>query len=47
VTFGTPLVAAEDENIRRFGIRIEEAVADLGRAVSGDATYGTHPADQY
>ena len=47
VTFGTPLVAAEDKNIRRFGIRIEEAVADLGRAVSGDATYGTHPADEY
>ncbi len=47
VTFGTPLVAAEDENIRRFGIRIEEAVAELGRSISGDDNYGVHPADEY
>ena len=47
VTFGTPLVAEEGENIRRFGARIEEAVAALGREVSGDETYGRRPPDEY
>jgi 1-acyl-sn-glycerol-3-phosphate acyltransferase len=47
VTFGAPLRALEDENIRRFGTRIEEAVAELGRLVSGDADYGVHPPDEY
>jgi len=47
VTFGAPLLAEPDENIRRFGTRIEEAVAELGRQVSGDAEYGIHPPDEY
>jgi 1-acyl-sn-glycerol-3-phosphate acyltransferase len=40
VTFGPGLVEADGENIRRFGARIEEAVATLGREVSGDPDYG-------
>lgn len=47
VTFGMPLVAQDDENIRRFGSRIEEAVAELGRRVSGDPEYGRRPSDEY
>ncbi|MGD0055773.1 MAG: lysophospholipid acyltransferase family protein [Acidimicrobiales bacterium] len=39
VTFGAPMTCREDENIRRFNTRIEEAVVTLGREVSGDATY--------
>lgn len=40
VTFGTPLRLEEGENIRRFNLRIEEAVASLGRAETGDENYG-------
>ena len=40
VTFGEPLTKRDDENTRRFGARIEQAVIDLGRQVSGDASYG-------
>ncbi len=40
VTFGEPLRCGEDENMRRFGARIEDAVARLGREVSGDPDYG-------
>ncbi|MFZ0846465.1 MAG: lysophospholipid acyltransferase family protein [Pseudolabrys sp.] len=40
VTFGPALRADEDENLRRFSTRIENAVIDLGRQVSGDPTYG-------
>ena len=47
VTFGAPLTGEPDENIRRFGARIEEAVAELGRRVSGDPQYGIHPPDEY
>ncbi len=47
VTFGRPLVAEPGENIRRFGTRIEEAVAELGRSVSGDPDYGRRPPDEY
>jgi len=47
VTFGPPLVAEEGENLRRFGQRIEEAVAELGRLVSGNADYGNHEPDEY
>ena len=47
VTFGTPLRAEASENIRRFGARIEEAVAELGRSVSGDPEYGRRPGDEY
>lgn len=47
VTFGEPLRALPDENIRRFGARIEEAVAELGRRVSGDPLYGQRPGDEY
>jgi 1-acyl-sn-glycerol-3-phosphate acyltransferase len=47
VTFGRPLVAEPGENIRRFGARIEEAVAELGRQVSGDPLYGQRPPDEY
>ncbi|MDE3094067.1 MAG: 1-acyl-sn-glycerol-3-phosphate acyltransferase [Acidobacteriota bacterium] len=47
VTFGEPLRAEPSENIRRFGARIEEAVAELGRNVSGDPQYGRRPSDEY
>ncbi len=40
IAFGKPMRCEEDENMRRFGARIEEAVATLGREVSGDPTYG-------
>jgi 1-acyl-sn-glycerol-3-phosphate acyltransferase len=40
VTFGTALKPEEGENVRRFGARIEAAVAELGRQVSGDESYG-------
>ena len=39
VAFGSPLTS-EDDSIRRFGNRIEEAVIHLGREVSGDGAYG-------
>lgn len=39
VAFGAPLQPAEDENIRRFNTRIEQAVVALGREVSGNANY--------
>jgi 1-acyl-sn-glycerol-3-phosphate acyltransferase len=39
VTFGAPMTCREDENIRRFNTRIEEAVVALGRQVSGDPSY--------
>jgi 1-acyl-sn-glycerol-3-phosphate acyltransferase len=47
VTFGPPLLPEHEENVRKFGARIEEAVAALGRRVSGDAAYGVHPPDEY
>ncbi len=47
IVFGTPLRAEGSENIRRFGARIEEAVAELGRTISGDAQYGRRPSDEY
>lgn len=40
VAFGETLRCGEDENMRRFGARIEEAVTALGREVSGDPDYG-------
>lgn len=40
VAFGAPMTCGDDENLRRFGGRIEEAVAELGRAISGDTSYG-------
>ena len=40
VAFGPALTQLEGENIRRFGVRIEAAVAELGRNVSDDDTYG-------
>ncbi len=47
VTFGAPLRADESENIRRFGTRIEDAVAELGRDVSGNPQYGQRASDEY
>jgi len=47
VTFASPLRAESGENIRRFGARIEEAVAQLGRQVSGNVAYGQRPSDDY
>lgn len=41
VAFGPILTIGEDENMRRFGARVEEAVIELGREVSGDPSYGT------
>ncbi len=43
VAFGDPIRFGEGENLRRFGARIEGAVAQLGREVSGDPTYGVRP----
>jgi len=47
VTFGEPLVMTDDENMRKFGARIEEAVAAMGRHISGNDDYGVHPSDEY
>jgi 1-acyl-sn-glycerol-3-phosphate acyltransferase len=38
VAFGPALRCAEGETIRRFNVRVEEAVLSLGRAVTGDPT---------
>lgn len=40
IAFGEALRCGSDENIRRFNTRIEDAVVELGRAVSGDPGYG-------
>lgn len=45
VAFGAALRCGDGENMRHFGVRIEEAVAALGREVSGDPTYGRTPPD--
>jgi 1-acyl-sn-glycerol-3-phosphate acyltransferase len=47
VAFGPGLHCGEDENIRRFSTRIEEAVINLGRTVSGDHTYGVRSDNEY
>lgn len=47
VTFGPALRIESGENIRRFGVRIEESVAELGRYVSGNPEYGQRPSDDY
>jgi 1-acyl-sn-glycerol-3-phosphate acyltransferase len=46
VTFGAPLRCEEGENIRRFNARIEQAVVQLGREVSGDPTYDVKRASE-
>lgn len=46
VAFGPALQSAEDESIRKFNGRIKDGVVQLGRSVSGDATYGVMPADR-
>ncbi len=43
VAFGAALHGEEGENMRHFGARIEDAVEDIGRKVSGDPTYGRKP----
>ena len=40
VNFGEGLTQLDGENVRRFGARIEEAVAELGRKISGDRSPG-------
>ena len=45
MTFGDAMRVEEGENIRRFNNRIVDAVEQLGREVSGDATYGVKPAE--
>jgi 1-acyl-sn-glycerol-3-phosphate acyltransferase len=40
VAFASALRNEEDENIRHFGARIEQAVIQLGRDVSGNASFG-------
>ena len=45
VTFGDAMHVEEGENIRRFNNRIVDAVEQLGREVSGDASYGVKPAE--
>jgi 1-acyl-sn-glycerol-3-phosphate acyltransferase len=43
IAFGEPLRCDVGENMRHFGVRIERAVIELGREVSGDPTYGSRP----
>ena len=45
ITFGDPLRCEVGENMRHFNVRIEQAVAELGREVSGDANYGVRSED--
>jgi len=45
VAFGAPMRCEEGENMRHFGVRIERAVEEIGREVSGDPTYGEQPDD--
>jgi 1-acyl-sn-glycerol-3-phosphate acyltransferase len=45
VAFGAPMRCEEGENMRHFGARIERAVEEIGREVSGDPTYGEQPGD--
>jgi 1-acyl-sn-glycerol-3-phosphate acyltransferase len=40
IAFGEPLRCDVGENMRHFGVRIEQAVQELGREVSSDPTYG-------
>ncbi len=40
VAFGTSISCGDGESIRRFGARIEEAVVQLGQAVSGNPDLG-------
>jgi 1-acyl-sn-glycerol-3-phosphate acyltransferase len=40
IAFGEPLRCDVGENMRHFGVRIERAVEELGREVSGDPTFG-------
>lgn len=47
VAFGPALQCGEDENIRRFSTRIEDAVIELGRAVGADPNYGVRPDNEY
>ena len=45
VTFGDAMYVEDGENLRRFNNRILDAVEQLGRDVSGDATYGVRPVE--
>jgi 1-acyl-sn-glycerol-3-phosphate acyltransferase len=45
IAFGEALRCEEGENMRHFGVRIEQAVEELGRTVSGDPNYGVHRED--
>ena len=40
VAFGRAMRCEEGENMRHFGVRIEQAIELIGREVSGDPTYG-------
>ncbi len=42
VAFGEGIRCPDDESIRRFGARIEDAVIQLGRDVSQDLAYGVN-----
>ncbi|HEY1763267.1 MAG TPA: lysophospholipid acyltransferase family protein [Acidimicrobiales bacterium] len=44
VAFGSAMRCEEGENMRHFGVRIERAVEELGRDVSGDENYGRREA---
>jgi 1-acyl-sn-glycerol-3-phosphate acyltransferase len=46
VTFGEAIYYEDAENLRHFGQRIEDAVAELGRQISGDDSYGRRPPSQ-
>ncbi len=43
VAFGPAIRCEDGENMRHLGVRIERAVEELGREVSGDPTYGRRP----
>lgn len=40
IVFGPPLTLGADENLRTFNVRVQEAVAALGRSTLGDPNYG-------
>jgi 1-acyl-sn-glycerol-3-phosphate acyltransferase len=46
VAFGAALHCEEGESIRKFNARIEDAVVELGREVTGDPTLSIHRASE-
>ncbi len=46
VAFGPAIRCEDGENMRHLGVRIERAVEELGREVSGDPDYGRRPEEE-